>query len=203
MAVPSKKDLKRQRVLDAAKRRFGRFGLRATTMQDIATEAGVAVGTIYQFFPDKNSLILAWVEEHRQLLHAQYAEVLKSPRPAGEKLKEFLNLRFAVIEQIREEPAIAELTRTVHQLTPEAVPEMTRTVIQQLQSILEEGRRGKQFPSVKPARDSMILFHALTGFFAAVEDPLTGPPSKVLMLQLVDWFIEKWKLPRPAAGSKP
>src|SRR6478736_4824388 len=88
--VEGKKDLKRQRILDAAKRRFGRFGLRATTMQDIAQEAGVAVGTIYQFFADKDALMLAWVDEHRQLIRQQLADVLLLPVSADQKLREFL-----------------------------------------------------------------------------------------------------------------
>ena len=195
--VATRKDLKRQRVLDAAKRRFGRFGIRATTMQDIAREADIAVGTIYQFFPDKDALILAWVDEHRQLMHAQFAAALRAPRPADAKLREFVRLRFHTVRQMREEPAIAEITRAVLRLTPKAVPEMAQTAVGQLRLILEEGLRTKCLPSVDPARDTEILFHALNGFFPAVEDPILGPPDEKTMQRVVDWFIEKWKLPRP------
>ncbi len=195
--APTKKSLKRQRILDAAKRRFGRSGIRATTMHTIAREAGIAVGTIYQFFPDKDALVLAWVEEHRELMHAQFAEVLRVPRAADAKLREFVRLRFQTVRKMREEPAIAEITRAVLRLTPEAVPAMTRTAIGQLRLILEEGLRTKCLPSVVPARDTEIFFHALDGFFPAVEDPVCGPPEEKTMLRVVDWFIEKWKLPRP------
>lgn len=193
--LTAKKDLKRQRVLDAAKRRFGRFGIRATTMQDIAREAGIAVGTIYQFFPDKDALILAWVAEHRETMQAQFTGVLSARRPCDAKLRRFLRLRFDAVRQMREEPAIGEITRAVLRLTPEAVREMTRTAVGQLRTILEEGQRSGCFPSVDPARDTAIFFHALNGFFPAVEDPILGPPDEKTMLRVVDWFIEKWKLP--------
>jgi AcrR family transcriptional regulator len=195
--VAAKKDLKRQRILDAAKRRFGRAGIRATTMQDIARDADIAVGTIYQFFPDKDALILAWVEEHRQLMHAQFAAALRGSSTADVKLREFVRLRFHSVRQVREEPAIAEITRAVMRLTPEAVPKMTLTAVAQLRLILEEGVRTKCLPAAEPARDTEIFLHALNAFFPAVEDPILGPPDEKMMLRVVDWFIEKWKLPRP------
>jgi AcrR family transcriptional regulator len=199
--VEAKKDLKRQRILDAAKRRFGRLGLRATTMQDIAQEAGVAVGTIYQFFPDKDALMLAWVDEHRQLIRAQWEDVVGRRGAAGDKLREFIRVRFHTVRAVREEPAISEITRVVLRLAPHSIAEMTQTARGYIRTILEEGRRSGCFPSVYPAKDSDILFHALSGFFPSVEDPITGPPSEETMLRVVDWFISKWKSPRPKSRS--
>jgi len=197
----AKKDLKRQRILDAAKRRFGRLGLRATTMQDIAQEAGVAVGTIYQFFPDKDALMLAWVDEHRQLIRAQWEDVVGRRGAADEKLREFIRLRFHTVRAVREEPAISEITRVVLRLAPESIAEMTKMARGYIRTILEEGRRTGCLPSVNPAKDSDILFHALSGFFSSVEDPVAGPPSEETMLRVVDWFISKWKSPRLKSRS--
>lgn len=199
--LAAKKDLKRSRILEAAKRRFGRHGIRATTMQDIASDADIAVGTIYQFFPDKDALILAWVEEHRQLIRSQWETVLAKPATADAKLREFLLIRFQTTRQMREEPAISEITRAVLRLTPSTITEMTQNVIEYLQVILEEGRRTGVLPSVQPAKDTEIFFHALAGFFPATEDPIHGPPDEKTLVRVVDWFIAKWKLPRPNTRS--
>ena len=193
----SKKDLKRSRILEAAKRRFGRFGIRATTMQDIASDAGIAVGTIYQFFPDKDALILGWVEEHRELIRSQLEEVLAKPLPAEEKLREFLRLRFRTVRTVREEPAIAEITRVVLRLTPESIREMSKMALNHLRTILDEGAMTGTMPSVRPAEDAEVLFLALGGFFTASDDPIQGPPDERAMMRVVDWFIAKWKLPCP------
>lgn len=197
----AKKDLKRQRILDAAKRRFGRFGHRNTTMQDIAQDAGVAVGTIYQFFADKDALILAWLDEHRALIRLQWQDVIGRSCPADEKLKEFIRVRFHTVRAVREEPAIAELTRVVLRVAPESIAVMSQTALGCLRTILEEGKKSGCFPSANPAKDSEILFHALSGFFPSVDDPITGPPSEETMLRVVDWFISKWKSPRPKSRS--
>jgi len=199
--LTAKKDSKHTRILEAARRRFGRFGIKATTMQDIAREAEIAVGTIYQFFPDKDALILAWVDEHRQLLHTQLEGILQKPLAADEKLRAFLRIRFQTVQAIREEPAVAELTRAVVRLTPQSVAEMTQTVRLYLETILKEGRRTDCLPSAEPKKDAEILFHALSGFFAGTPDRIQTPPTEANMLRVTNWFISKWKLPRPKSQS--
>ena len=199
--LTAKKDSKRTRILEAAKRRFGRFGIKATTMLDIAREAEIAVGTIYKFFPDKDALILAWVEEHRHLLQSQFEGVLRLPLPADEKLREFLRVRFQTVEAVREEPAVAELTRAVLRLTPQTIVEMTQGVHLILESILEEGRCSGCLPSAEPQKDAEVLFFALAGFFAGTPDRIAPPPTEENMLRVVNWFISKWKLPRQKSQS--
>jgi len=50
---------KQQAVLDAAERRFLADGFGATTVSDIASDAGVSVETIYKTFGNKASLVAA------------------------------------------------------------------------------------------------------------------------------------------------
>jgi AcrR family transcriptional regulator len=46
----------RERLLEAATRRFATDGILATRIEDIRREAGVSVGAIYHHFPDKQAL---------------------------------------------------------------------------------------------------------------------------------------------------
>jgi AcrR family transcriptional regulator len=52
----------RQKLVDAAIRCFERHGFEETTTAMIAGEAGVAVGTVYNYFRDKRELILELLE---------------------------------------------------------------------------------------------------------------------------------------------
>lgn len=57
----------RERILDTAKRLFYRDGLRATGIDRIIAESGVAKMSLYRHFPSKNDLIaafLAWRHDH-------------------------------------------------------------------------------------------------------------------------------------------
>jgi AcrR family transcriptional regulator len=53
----------RQAILDAAIARFGRDGYRATSVADIAREASVGGTVAYQYFPNKEALFLAALDE--------------------------------------------------------------------------------------------------------------------------------------------
>lgn len=52
-----------QRVLDATQAILNRDGPAAVTTPAIAAESGVSVGSIYQYFPNKEAIILALYEE--------------------------------------------------------------------------------------------------------------------------------------------
>lgn len=53
----------RQAILDAAVVRFGRDGFRATSVADIARDAGVGGTVAYAYFPNKEALFLAALDE--------------------------------------------------------------------------------------------------------------------------------------------
>ena len=51
----------RNRILDAAERVFGERGVSRTSLEDVATAAGVTRGAIYWHFNDKSDLFTAMV----------------------------------------------------------------------------------------------------------------------------------------------
>jgi AcrR family transcriptional regulator len=59
---------RREEILAAARSIFARQGFRGTTIADIAEEAGIALGTIYLYFPSKDEVFAA--------LNAQLAELI-------------------------------------------------------------------------------------------------------------------------------
>jgi AcrR family transcriptional regulator len=62
-AAPTKGAQSRRAILDAAIARFGRDGFRATSVADIARDAGVGGTLAYAYFPNKEALFLAALDE--------------------------------------------------------------------------------------------------------------------------------------------
>lgn len=62
MEKPDRTAEKRRRILEAARDLVLREGLRATTMEAIAREAGVAKPTLYAQFSDKNAVFAALID---------------------------------------------------------------------------------------------------------------------------------------------
>ena len=61
-------------------------GYEATTLREVAAEAGVSVGLLYRYFPSKRAVVLALYDE----LSAEYASSA-SRMPAGPWRERFLN----------------------------------------------------------------------------------------------------------------
>jgi AcrR family transcriptional regulator len=65
-------------LLEAAAQVFERHGYAAGTTNRIAARAGVSIGSLYQYFPSKDAILLALVERHLD----EGTELL-APRPAA------------------------------------------------------------------------------------------------------------------------
>lgn len=59
---------RREEILAAARAVFSRQGFRGTTIADIAEEAGIALGTIYLYFPSKEDVFAALNQEFNELI---------------------------------------------------------------------------------------------------------------------------------------
>lgn len=64
----------RERILDASRALFGRSGIDAVTIAEIATDAGVAVSTVYALFASKTGILRALME--RAMFNGDYELLL-------------------------------------------------------------------------------------------------------------------------------
>src|SRR5947209_15418467 len=80
--APLRKDAERnrQRILEAARGLFAEAGL-GVTLNDVAHHAGVAVGTVYRRFPEKELLIDTLFQEQLDAWQRIYEEGLDDPDP--------------------------------------------------------------------------------------------------------------------------
>jgi AcrR family transcriptional regulator len=87
-------------ILDAAEGVFARDGVQSARMEDVASAAGVAVGTLYNYFTDRNALLEALLDARRAVLLARIDAVLADRTPSFERrLQAFLT---ATIEHFQQ-----------------------------------------------------------------------------------------------------
>ena len=70
----AKLDARREHILRAATRCFDREGFHRTTIADVRREAGVSTGAIYTYFPNKEAIIRALLEDAHRTRRAQLEE---------------------------------------------------------------------------------------------------------------------------------
>lgn len=98
-------------ILEATARILVKHGWAHTNTNAIAEKAGVSVGTLYQYFPNKESLIVALNERHAGRAHA--ALVMQMERCAGKPLYESVAaMVHAVIEVHMENPELERMLET-------------------------------------------------------------------------------------------
>ena len=79
-----KKRITRQRqdqILEAALLVFSRRGFDRATVPDVAREAGIAVGTIYNYYKSKRDLLVAITNKY---IIEPFTEIIKQPHDAGD-----------------------------------------------------------------------------------------------------------------------
>jgi len=71
-------------IEEAAAQLFDRYGYAATTTNKIAERAGVSIGTLYRYFPNKDALLWSLAERHLEATAAEVTDALA--RAAAEEL---------------------------------------------------------------------------------------------------------------------
>ena len=108
-----------ERILEACDRLLADRDLDALTMKDIAAEAGVSVGNLYNRFADRDALLAHLVERRQSSLQARLeARLDETPRP--EALRDRL-LRFTTLLQEEVRPARPLLVGLLHRTRSEPV----------------------------------------------------------------------------------
>jgi len=74
-----RRDQQSQRILDAAKACFMRYGFQGASMQQICSEAGMSPGALYRYFPSKEAIVEAICEADRREDAEVFASVLREP----------------------------------------------------------------------------------------------------------------------------
>ncbi|WP_299624157.1 TetR/AcrR family transcriptional regulator [uncultured Tateyamaria sp.] len=129
----SHSDITGPRVRDAALRLFARHGFAAVSMRQIATEVGVQAGALYNYTPDKQSLLFALMRDHMvELLDA--VEALPDVSPLA-KLEGFV--RFHIAFHHERPDAVFISYMELRNLSPENF-EALETLRRRYETVLED-----------------------------------------------------------------
>lgn len=84
---------KRDEIINAAQKIFGHYGLKKTSMIDIANELSMSKGSLYYYFSDKEHLYKAVVEREMEIFKSDVKAKLYPLNNPAINLKEYIKLR--------------------------------------------------------------------------------------------------------------
>jgi TetR/AcrR family fatty acid metabolism transcriptional regulator len=99
MSAQSKTEARKEQILKAAERIFARKGFHDSTISEIAKEAHVSEGTIYEYFTTKEKLLFSIPEEFSNKIHEQNQFHLQLIRGAANKLRAIIYLYLHVWQE--------------------------------------------------------------------------------------------------------
>ena len=151
----------RERILGAALALFAERGYEATTMRDVAREAGASVGLAYRYFASKEEFALALymrlAEESEEWAQGRLGE-----GTVAERFEQAMVMKLHQVSPHRG-PLAALLARTLDPNSPiSALGEGTAAVRQKMGGVFEEVVRGaSDTPGDKQAKELGNVLYAL------------------------------------------
>ncbi|MBO0684812.1 MAG: TetR/AcrR family transcriptional regulator [Candidatus Dormibacteraeota bacterium] len=98
-------------ILEAAAALVARHGLHSVTMSEIAGETGIGRATLYKYFPDVETILVAWHHRHVAEHLERLVQIRDEVADAGRRLEAVLE---AYAQLIFERPRGTDLAALVH-----------------------------------------------------------------------------------------
>ncbi|WP_445165418.1 TetR/AcrR family transcriptional regulator [Mycolicibacterium sp. Dal123E01] len=172
-----------QRILDAAAQVFAEYGYAAGTTNRIADRAQVSIGSLYQYFPNKDAVLRALMQAHAdagaRLIAERTADGL--PAPLEEALRVFVR---ATIDNHRDDP---RLHRVLFEEAPRApaflahLHEMERRAVEGTAALLQA------LPSVRDG--SRLTAHIVVTTIESLVHRLVTTELTVDLAELEDEIV--------------
>ena len=154
---------KHEKILEAAVKVFAGKGFYNAKVAEIAREAGIADGTIYLYFKNKDDILISLFEEkiNKIILRVQ-AEIRKIDDPA-EKLRKFITMHLKLVQEDRHLAEVIQVElRQSNKFMREYKPVKFLDYMNIISSVVKEGQQHNIFrKEVSPGIVKRALFGAL------------------------------------------
>lgn len=135
-------------IVDAAVKVIAQNGYHSSQVSKIAKEAGVADGTIYLYFKNKEDILVSVFENKMGQFINQIAEAIKEKKDANEKLRTLIYMHFSQLSENRYLAIVTQLELRQSNLTlRREINAVLKPYLKVIDSIVSEGMEAGLFRS--------------------------------------------------------
>ncbi|MBU4317618.1 MAG: TetR family transcriptional regulator [Proteobacteria bacterium] len=132
---------KKSRILQAAGQVFAQNGFSQSTIAMIAKNAGVADGTIYLYFKNKEELLTRFFENKMRLIFDRFLETVSGANSAEEKLRNLIRMHFVEFQKDKDMAVLYQVeTHSNVRLAEDQIREMSKMYMDLISLIVEQGQ---------------------------------------------------------------
>lgn len=132
---------KYQRILDAAITVFAEQGFFQSTIAQIAKEAGVADGTIYLYFKNKDDILVQFYEYKTRQIFERFRGAVRQPATAQEKLRCLVRVHLQEFQKDRNMAIVYQAeTHQNRRLGHDQIKEMSKMYRDIISEVVELGQ---------------------------------------------------------------
>ncbi|HEU5129109.1 MAG TPA: TetR/AcrR family transcriptional regulator [Glycomyces sp.] len=176
-------------LLEAAAQLFHEHGYTATTTNKVAERAGISVGSVYQYFPNKDALLAALAERHLNEAAAVALAALGRAAAAEASLRTVLHeLIASLVELHAARPGLHSLLVRYSLAHPD-VADTVRALEGEVAAALAVELRRLGVGGDRAERRALL---AVEGANAHLHGTLLRPPSGVARESMVEEVVDLW-----------
>jgi AcrR family transcriptional regulator len=197
------------RIVHAARARFLAEGVDGASLRTIAADAGTSVGMIFYYFPTKDDLFLAVVEEFYAKLLEDLSRTLSGDAPVRERLRRtFLRLGSASDDELEVVRLVAREALLSSTRFKQMLTRAQRGHIALLREALAEGVKSGEIDGDLPVPLVLLCTFAMGGIPQIVRRasggaaPLTGWPPPEALAQVSVEMLFRAIAPRGQAKTR-
>jgi AcrR family transcriptional regulator len=185
-----KDELAMQEIVAAAKKLFAQHGLKKTTMEDIAQAVGKAKSSIYYYYPGKNELFEAVIDEEMKHLIRVTRQEVNNATNAKAKLKAYLNARLSEVRNYHNLSKVVYDSILGHMCAITKIKQQhDETQVTLVKEIIIEGIRSGEFKAL-PEEEIVMFGYLIVASFRGLEQSLSIPPAAYRFDALIDIMVE-------------
>jgi len=181
-------DRRRHEIFNTAVTLFIEKGFSETSVREIADAAGVGKSTIYDYFPSKDEILIAYVVDEVSHMTAEAEEICSLDLSAGDKFRRLLRRHLDYV--LANKSVYLRLTYEVQRLSLESqqrIQKHRHAYQDMLCELLRQGIQHGEFRPVNPLLAVRAMFNLLTS--AVFTSRPTGSPEEMLS-DTVDIFFK-------------
>ncbi|MBE9532473.1 MAG: TetR/AcrR family transcriptional regulator [Proteobacteria bacterium] len=181
---------KRSKIMEATSALILHYGYKKTTMQDIAEKAEISVGSIYNFFKNKDDIIIECAKNYKDNVLKRLRDLCDGSLKPEDKIREMMLLaRLACQDYFKDTPHGMEIVMALEHRGEEINEKFNAAELSIIAEVIEQGVRKGDFSVKDPMDTARTFISAFAGFCPPMSMAFSKEESERALIKMVDMLL--------------